>query len=393
MRNFGLDLSLICVRLRATPFRRNAIMIPQKHRLCSLSATLRGLMLAAVMSVPCVSAAAHAECPDLDGDTDVDIDDLTVVITSHGLCFPGDACTADIDGDGEVTSSDIGLLIMEFGDCPTWYTVLEQNPDPNVVWDATLAAAITATGKPWRVLDNLSGIEMVLIPPGNFHMGGGNPWLDSSGVIYGPPLPLNECCEHLVYLTNAFYVGRTEVTQADWIAIMGTNPSHFTGDTSRPVEGVSWNDIQPFCTATGLRLLTEAEWEYAFRAGTQTALHGMPGYLSGTSLVTQAATIAWTSVIPLKQVSTQPVAGKAANSFGLFDMAGNVAEWVNDWYCFDNNCTAAGAINPTGPSSSPDGRAYRNGGYSDLDCRSTMRGGYSPDIRYQNLGFRVAKTP
>ena len=275
-------------------------MIPEKHRLFSLSATLRGMMLAAVMSVPCVSTSAHAQCPDLDGDTDVDIDDLTVMITSYGLCFPGDACTADIDGDGEVTSSDIGLLIMEFGDCPTWYTVLEQNPDPNVVWDATLAAAITATGKPWRVLDNLSGIEMVLIPPGNFHMGGGNPWKDSSGGNYGPPLPLNECCVHLVYLTNAFYVGRTEVTQADWIAIMGTNPSHFTGDTSRPVEGVSWNDIQPFCTATGLRLLTEAEWEYAFRAGTETALHGMPGYLSGTSLVTQAATIAWTSVIPLK---------------------------------------------------------------------------------------------
>jgi formylglycine-generating enzyme required for sulfatase activity len=156
---------------------------------------------------------------------------------------------------------------------------------------------------------------------------------------------------------------------------------------------VSWNDIQPFCTATGLRLLTEAEWEYAFRAGTQTALHGMPGYLSGTSLVTQAATIAWTSVIPLKQVSTQPVAGKAANSFGLFDMAGNVAEWVNDWYSYTTNGTAAGAINPTGPSSSPDGRAYRNGGYSDGDCRSTMRGGYSPEIRCQNLGFRVAKTP
>ena len=268
-----------------------------KNRVCSLSATLRRLALAAAMGVLCTLAIANPPCPsDLDGDGEIAGGDVAILLLDWGGMCPEDPPTvtavspsfgATVGGTaltitgtslsytrqvkiGGVVATNVAVVnettvtavtppgvaglatvtvttvggntatlsaaFTYYAD-PIWGTVLERSPNATVVPDAELRAAITATGKPWRVLDNLSGIEMVLIPPGNFHMGGGNPWKDSSGVDYGPPLPLNECCVHLVYLTNAFYVGRTEVTQADWIAIMGTNPSHFTGDTSRPVEG------------------------------------------------------------------------------------------------------------------------------------------------------------
>ncbi|NBV63915.1 MAG: formylglycine-generating enzyme family protein, partial [Planctomycetes bacterium] len=158
----------------------------------------------------------------------------------------------------------------------------------------------------------------------------------------------------------------------------------------RPVEQVSWNDIQPFCTATGMRLPTEAEWEYAYRAGTTTAFHGMSGYLNGTNDDNQLSTIAWFSSNSSNQ--THAVAGKAANGFGLYDMAGNVWEWCQDWY----DAYASGAqMNPTGPGSGSY-RVLRGGswpGFSFYGRASNRLSGSAPDRRDSSIGFRVARNP
>jgi formylglycine-generating enzyme required for sulfatase activity len=273
--------------------------------------------------------------------------------------------------------------------------VLEWAPDPAVIYDSNLRADITQTHLPWRVRDNGTGIEMVLIPPGSFMMGctRSNSYSCLS----------DESPTHQVTLTQAFYLSRTEVTQAQWVAKMGSNPSNFQSASSavpssevpnRPVERVSWNDIQPFCTATGMRLPTEAEWEYAYRAGTTTAFHGWPVNPSGTNDDNQLGTIAWFydgSCSTGAQCQTRPVGGKAANGFGLFDMAGNVYEWCQDlWGAY-----ASGAqTNPTGPGSGST-RVLRGGywSYNSFFCRASFRDSRTPGSRVSGLGFRVARTP
>jgi len=266
-----------------------------------------------------------------------------------------------------------------------WYTVLEQNPNPAVVTDVTLRNAITATGYPWRVRDNGTQIEMVLVPSGTFVMG------CTASNLYA--CNTDENPTHSVTITNAFYMGRYEVTQAQWLAKMGSNPSIFqppntaTADTSRPVETVSWTTIQGFLTATGMQLPTEAQWEYACRAGTTTAFHGFTGYLSGTNDDTLVGNIAWYDAN--SGDGTQAVGGKAANGLGLHDMSGNVYEWCGDWY----GAYSAGAqTNPTGPATGTY-RVMRGGAWVDSSnvVRSSNRSYRPPDLAVSFLGFRVAR--
>jgi formylglycine-generating enzyme required for sulfatase activity len=157
--------------------------------------------------------------------------------------------------------------------------------------------------------------QFALILAGTFQMGSTNGNSDERPV-------------HTVNITKAFYMQKTEVTQGQWRAVMGTNPSWFSdcGDTC-PVEQVSWNDIQGFLTALNAmdpgknyRLPTEAEWEYAARAGTT-------GDYGGTGVLDQ---MGWYSDNSGSQ--THPVAQKQPNHWGLYDMHGNVWEWVQDWY-------------------------------------------------------------
>jgi formylglycine-generating enzyme required for sulfatase activity len=270
-----------------------------------------------------------------------------------------------------------------------WATVLEQNPDPAVVTSATLRNAITATGYPWRVRDNGTQIEMVLIPPGTFNMGcsASNAYLCGS----------DESPVHSVTLTGAFYMGRYEVTQAEWQAKMGNNPSYFQGNAQRPVEQVSWNTIQGFLSATGLRLPTEAEWEYACRAGTTTAFHGFTGYLSGTNDDTLVGNIAWFSgnneASGTPTYGTKAVGQKLANDFGLFDTSGNVWEWVNDWYS-SSYYASSPVSNPTGPATGAS-RVLRGGywGYLTDYVRSSNRSYGTPGLTSFVIGFRVARNP
>jgi formylglycine-generating enzyme required for sulfatase activity len=158
---------------------------------------------------------------------------------------------------------------------------------------------------------------------------------------------------------------------------------------NRPVEQVSWTTIQGFLSATGMRLPTEAEWEYAYRAGTTTAFHGFTGYLSGTNDDTLVGNIAWFSSNSNSQ--TRPVGGKAANGFGLHDMAGNVWEWMNDWYS-SNYYASSPSTNP--PGTTPGAYRVLRGGscnYGSGRVRSSDRGWNASNVADLNYGFRVAR--
>ena len=273
------------------------------------------------------------------------------------------------------------------------YTVIEQNVDAAVVTDITLRNAITATGLPWRVRDTLTNIEMLLVPAGIFTMGCS---ASTQYVCTGSESPTHE-----VTLTQPFYMGRYEVTQAQWTAMMGSNPSFYTGYTdspSRPVEKVSWNMIASgstsFMSRTGLRLPTEAEWEYAYRAATTTAFHSYPAQPNGFNDDTLIGNIAWYSGnngASGSSFGTKPVGGKFANALGLHDMSGNVWEWCQDWY---EPYSSASVTNPTGPTTGTN-RLLRGGDWFNNSswCRASKRVSYTPVTLNELFGFRVVRNP
>ena len=261
-----------------------------------------------------------------------------------------------------------------------WATVLETVPDAAVVTDVNLRNAIAASGWPWRIRDNSSNIEMLLIPAGTFMMGCGN----DQG-----PCSANERPVHQVTLTQSFYIGTTQVTQAQWQASVGSNPSFFQGASypdaaSRPVEQVTWNMIAGtggFMSVTSLRLPTEAEWEFACRAGTTTARYG------------ELNDIAWYGGTDGNAGGqTHAVATKLPNALGLYDMLGNVWEWCQDWY---GPYSSESVTNPVGPTTGSR-RVMRGGGFDGLSSfsRAAHRYGLAlPSETDQSSGFRVARTP
>ena len=256
----------------------------------------------------------------------------------------------------------------------SWAEVLEQNPDPKVVTDADFLKRITETKLPWRVKDKATGIEMLLVPPGKFVMGMSPGDKEASD---------NEKPAHEVTITKAFYLGRTEVTQGQWFKVMDTNPSHFRGE-SLPVETLSWYDIRVFVKKAGggLRLPTEAEWEYACRAGTKGATYG------------DLDLIAWHRGASAE--TTHAVGKLQPNALGFYDMIGNVWEWTNDWYEGDyyKSCEDGG-VDPTGPAESELGaRVLRGGGWSYFarGCRASSRYRNAPGIQLDSVGCRVART-
>jgi formylglycine-generating enzyme required for sulfatase activity len=186
---------------------------------------------------------------------------------------------------------------------------------------------------------------------------------------------------------------------------MGSNPSYFQSASTqvpaaqvpnRPVEQVSWNMIAGaggFMAQTGMRLPTEAEWEYAYRAGTTTAFHGFTGYPNGTNDDTLVGNIAWWGICCGGNSGgyTHPVGQKLGNGFGLHDMAGNVWEWVNDWY----GAYSSGAqTNPTGPATG-DYRRVRGGSWdgNSTNLRASFRSFFTPDGTSYYGGCRAARSP
>jgi formylglycine-generating enzyme required for sulfatase activity len=190
---------------------------------------------------------------------------------------------------------------------------------------------------------------------------------------------------HQVTLSD-FYIGKYEVTQAQWKAVMGSNPSNYSGCDSCPVEQVSWDDVQEFIqklnAKTGLnyRLPTEAEWEYAARGGAQSR-----GYkYSGSNSVDEVAWYAGYS-----EYKTHPAGTKKANELGIYDMSGNVYEWCSDWY---GAYSSEAQTNPKGPSSAS-ARVARGGSWnhSASSCRVACRGADAPGTRSNLMGFRLAR--
>ena len=225
--------------------------------------------------------------------------------------------------------------------------------------------------------------KMVSVSGGTFLMGAQNTDSSSSNYDADADAENDEAPVHTVTLSD-YSIGETEVTQALWKAVMGTNPSRWQGD-NLPVETVSWNDCQEFITklnqATGktFRLPTEAEWEFAARGGTKS--HGYKYSGSNTT-----GDVAWYS--ENSGYKTHEVGTKQANELGLYDMSGNVDEWCSDWY---GNYSSSAQSDPTGPSTG----SYLVGrggclGSTARSCRVTYRNGYGPTYANSLLGFRLA---
>lgn len=225
---------------------------------------------------------------------------------------------------------------------------------------------------------DFAGFEMVFVKGGSFTMGATEEQIQEA--------ESNESPTHLVTLSD-FYIGKYEVTQYQWVAVMGSNPSKFRGD-NLPMECVSWSDVQDFITKlnaqTGknFRLPTEAEWEYAARGGNKSKDYKY----SGNNTI---GSFAW--YYDNSSNSTHAVGSKRANELGIYDMSGNVWEWCNDWYGSYRNISQT---NPTGPDIGSR-RVLRGGSWynSARNCRVSYRNSINPSDSYNNIGFRLVCSP
>ena len=218
-------------------------------------------------------------------------------------------------------------------------------------------------------------LEMVLIPAGKFMMG--SPASEKGRLI--------DETQHEVTLTKPFYMGKYEVTQEQWEAVMGKNPSSRDKGAKLPVEKVSWNDCQEFIkklnakTNGGYRLPSEAEWEYACRAGTKTA------YSFGEDITKSDADVG-------SSTKAKAVGSYRPNAFGIYDMHGNVWEWCNDRY---GSLQEGEVTDPMGPGTG-EYRVLRGGSFHILNAsfaRSSYRRHLTPTFPLNFHGFRLARTP
>jgi len=247
---------------------------------------------------------------------------------------------------------------------------------------------------------NVIGMKLVLIPPGEFQMGSPKGLIEEElkrhpdDSWYGGRV-LGEGPQHRVRITKPYRLGVTDVTQEEYQRVMGSNPSYFQGDLKRPVEQVSWDDAVEFCRRLSelpkeksaerrYALPTEAQWEYACRAGTTTC------WYSGDDEA-GLADVAWFDTNAGAQ--THPVGGKKPNAWGLYDMHGNVFEWCQDWYDREYY-TSAPTDDPGGPPGGPM-REVRGGSWRwpASYCRSAFRDWGPPGYRGNRLGFRVSAVP
>ena len=244
--------------------------------------------------------------------------------------------------------------------------------------------------QPPKEITNSIGMKLVLIPKGTFMMG--SPESEQGHQI-------NNETQHEVTISKDYYLGVYEVTQAQYEKVIGKNPSHFQGavvgneNADLPVDNVSWDDVVEFCKKLSdlpeekkagrmYRLPTEAEWEYACRAGSKTA----SSFDDEEGLLPEYG---WFSRNSSRRTHT--VGLLEPNAWGLHDMHGNVWEWCSDWY---EEYPKGAVSDPTGPKEGSD-RVIRGGSwdYEAAHCRSANRNGRDPSFRFDYYGFRVALSP
>ncbi|QLC49766.1 formylglycine-generating enzyme family protein [Methanolobus zinderi] len=241
----------------------------------------------------------------------------------------------------------------------------------------------SSSGELETTYNNSLGMEFVLIPEGEFSMGS-----DSTPIVaFDDPY-------HAVSISESFYMGIYEVTQEEWTTVMGENPSFFKDD-NRPVEQVSWNDAQQFIDklnemegTTKYRLPTEAEWEYAARAGST-------GKFSFTEDADDLDNYGWSDTCGWcalnSNATTHPVGEKQANQWGLYDMHGNVWEWTQDsWH---DNYEGAPADGSAWEDTNTNIKVGRGGSWMDGPniCQCSFRGQLDADSSLNVLGFRLVK--
>ena len=259
---------------------------------------------------------------------------------------------------------------------PEGVDVLEAEADPSVVTDPSLRAAIAATGRPWRVRHRRSGMELLLVPPMVFERGAA----PGDGEAADDERPV-----HAAAVAAAFYLGRYEVTAAQWEAVTGERPGFFSavsGDAA-PIESVSYFAARDFAAAAGLQLPTESQWEAACRAGSQAARHG-----------------------PLDEVAwhrgnaggrTHPVGALAPNALGFHDMLGNVWEWTRSGYVadeYDRYAESGGAapLDVRGHARGTPRTVLRGGSWFDPPKRARASARYATerDLVAGHVGLRAA---
>ena len=268
-------------------------------------------------------------------------------------------------------SGDVGEYISSGNNTIVWNVLAERDK----LYGSDIAFKVKATPLSCiRFTVNGVTFEMIKVQGGTFTMGCTS---EQGSDCYD-----NENPSHRVTVSS-FYIGKYEVTQALWEAVMGSNPSDFKGG-NLPVENVSWDNCQEFIrklnskTGKNFRLPTEAEWEYAARGGNKSN-----GYkYSGSNSIDN---VAW--YYGNSGNKTHTVGSKSPNELGIYDMSGNVWEWCSDWY---GSYSSGSQTNPTGPSSGSY-RVLRGGSwYGDAgDCRVSNRNDDDPDGRYGNCGFRL----
>ncbi len=252
----------------------------------------------------------------------------------------------------------VALALVLFSMFGPWSS--NSTPAPTL---AQAPAKVARVIPPNAVTNPVDGQVYVWVPPGKFTMGCSN----GDGECYPDESPA-----HPVTISKGFHMGQTEVTQAAYQKVIGSNPSTFKGD-DLPVEQVSWNEADAYCKKVGGRLPTEAEWEYAARGNSAAARYGT------------LEEIAWFS--SNSGSKTHPVAGKPANVFGLHDMLGNVWEWTADWYA--DKYESGNTTDPKGPQSGSE-KALRGGSWFNgaRYARVSDRYWVDPALRDSNDGFR-----
>ncbi|MBU1569154.1 MAG: formylglycine-generating enzyme family protein, partial [Proteobacteria bacterium] len=285
----------------------------------------------------------------------------------------------------ETTESKQGTVTVDEPEQKTTNSIGMTKVERPAATESKLAVAAKPSELEPKITNSI-GMTFVYIKPGTFMMGSpaGELGRDSDET------------QHQVTLTRGFYMQTTEVTQGQWQSIMGSNPSYFKdcgGDC--PVEKVSWNDAQEFIRrlnqkegGNNYRLPTEAEWEYAARAGSEAAFSG--GGITKTDCAHDPVLNALGWYCGNADKKTHPVAQKNSNSWGLYDMHGNVWEWVQDW---KGDYQSGYVTDPTGPSSGSY-RVDRGGSWIDdaRYCRSADRNEFTPADRDSYLGFRLSRT-